>query len=122
MVPFSLMQVRDRVILSLIVLATASVATKLWTSTLSEQEVNITRIIEEAEANRQRAEAEKSSTHAAFALGLCSAVRILMDEPDIEKLTGVHITSYEATLNALLYQYTRSRHRARSKKTDKSPS
>ena len=108
------MHARERVAVSLGLVTIASLVTKLWSMSLSDNESAVARIMEAAEASRVRAEAApKGSRHAAYALGLCTAARIVMSDTEIERLTGVHAPSFEERLNGLLYQCTRGRRRAR---------
>tara|TARA_B110001452_G_scaffold187767_1_gene158108 strand:- start:1084 stop:1410 length:327 start_codon:yes stop_codon:yes gene_type:complete len=107
------MHVRERVVTSVVVLTASSVLMKLWAGTLSDNETPLTKIIEAAEASRVKGEAQKSSNHVAYALGMCNAARIFMVDSEIERLTGVHMPSYEERLNSLLYQYARSRRKSK---------
>jgi len=110
------MRLQGRAVVSILLVSLVSVAMKLWSVSLSENDVCVTRIMEAAEASRVKAESEMSSKHVAYALGLCNAARMIMTDADIERLTSIHIPSYEEKLNALLYQCSRSRRVSRAGK------
>lgn len=107
------MRTGHRVAASLTVVTLASLVMKLWSVALSDNEASVTRILEAAEESRVKADTDRSPNHVAYSLGLCRAARILMTDAEIERLTGVHMASYEERLNALMYQCTRSRRHAR---------
>lgn len=107
------MHIRTRAAASFVALTTVSVVTKLWSTSLSDHETAIVRMLESAEASRLKAEREESTKHIAYALGLCAAARLLMSDSEIERVTGVHVQTYEERLNASLCQYAKSRRRRR---------
>ena len=90
-------------------LLTLSVVTKLWSTSVSDQTKTFVHLLELAETSKAKAARDESTNHIAFALGLCTAARTMATDPEIERVTGIHMQTYEEELNALLRQYARSR-------------
>jgi hypothetical protein len=109
------MNVRQKAALSLSAVAAVSIATKLWATSVTDNEGCVLKILQMAETSRARAESARSSNHVAYALGLCEGARILMGDSEIERVTGIHMQTYEQRLNSMLCQYAKSRREKRRK-------
>lgn len=112
------MHIRARAAVSFVALTAVSVVTKLWSTSLSDHETAIVRMLEAAEASRLKAEREQSTKHVAYALGLCAAARMLVSDSEIERVTGVHVQTYEERLNASLCQYAKTRRKKRQQASE----
>lgn len=98
------MRTAERAACSLAALALASVLSKLWVTSLSKPDEGVLEMLRRAERSRLRAERTRGTKHLAYALGMCHAARILLDDDEIEALTGIHMQSYEERLNAAMRQ------------------
>ena len=111
------MTVRRRAYCSFTIVAIVSIVTKLWATSITENESSILKMIQMAETARTKAERDQSKNHIAYALGLCEGARLVTSDSEIERITGIHIQTYTEKLNALLCQY--GRYRREKKKGEK---
>ena len=116
------MNVRQRAALSISAVAAVSVATKLWATSVTDNEACVLKILQMAETSRAKAESARSTNHVAYALGLCEGARILMSDSDIERVTGLHMQTYEQRLNSLLCQYARSKRERKKREMERDKS
>ena len=105
------MRTSERAFCSVAGIAAVSIVTKLWATSITDNESAVRNIIQAAETSRVKAESVKSTKLIAYAMGLCEAARILMSDSEIERMTGIHVQTYIEQLNTRLCQYSRSKGR-----------
>ena len=112
------MELRYRAYCSILALSVVCIVTKLWATSITDNDSPVLKMMQMAETSLQKAEKSKSTTHIAYAIGLCEAARLVMSDPNIEKITGIHIQTFSERLNSLLCQYSRFRRDKKKRERD----